>query len=192
MDAFLELLSQYGPAVYAILFGYSALKSGSLPLFAGYAAHTSALNVYLVALATVAGGYLGDELRFAFAKTYGERWLNRANAFGRLFRHAQALATRYGKAYIFMYRYPKGLRTIGAFPVGLTDISWRQFTVLNASSAILWVTILVGGGYVFGATFDALGVGSFTAFTLLLLGLFLIALLRVWRTEKIAKEPNAS
>lgn len=63
MEAIISLISQYGTLVYLLLFGYCALKSGSLPLFGGYAAQAGALDVALVAVATFAGGYLGDELR---------------------------------------------------------------------------------------------------------------------------------
>ena len=183
MDAFLQLLNQYGVIVYAILFGYCALKSGWLPLFAGYAAYTGALDVRLVALVVFAGGYLGDELRFAIAKTYGAAWVERRNRLGKLFQRAKELADRYGSAYIFIYRYPKGLRTIGALPIGLTDIPWRRFTLLNAGSALLWVTILVGAGYSFGATFDSFGVEKLTTFSVLLLIVFLISLYWFWRAE---------
>lgn len=52
MEGVLALIEQYGLLVYLLLFGYCALKSGWLPLFAGYAAHTSALYVGFVALVT--------------------------------------------------------------------------------------------------------------------------------------------
>lgn len=180
MEGMLVLIQQYGLLVYLLLFGYCALKSGWLPLFAGYAAHTGALDVGYVALAAFMGGYLGDELRFALARTYGTTWLEKPNRLGRLFKTASELANRYGTAYIFLYRYPKGLRTIGALPIGLTSISWRRFSLLNACSALLWVIVLVGGGFTFGATFDALGVENLTALSLLFLCVFLVTLYRLW------------
>ncbi|MGY5453498.1 DedA family protein [Agarivorans sp. MS3-6] len=183
VDAFLNLLNQYGTIVYLIVFAYCALKSGWLPLFAGYAAHTGALELGAVAIASFAGGYLGDELRFYLAKTYGAGWLDKPNQFGQLFKRARLLAERYGTAYIFIYRYPKGLRTIGALPLGLTDMPWRKFSLLNASSALIWVLVLVGGGYSFGATFDAMGMQNLTALSVLMLGVFLVILYQLWRTE---------
>ena len=177
-------MDQYGTLVYLLLFGYCALKSGWLPLFAGYAAFAGALDIALVALATFAGGYLGDELRFAVARAYGVGWINTTSSrLSRLFRRAARLAEHHGKAYIFLYRYPKGLRTIGALPIGLTSMPWRQFTCLNAASASLWVSVLVGGGYVFGASFEAFGAGPLTAISVLLLVMFLLALARLWRNS---------
>lgn len=168
-----------------MLFAYCALKSGWLPLFAGYAAHTCALEISIVALSTFFGGYLGDELRFAIAKKYGVRWLEKPTRLGLLFKRASELANRHGTAYMFLYRYPKGLRTIGALPVGLTDITWRRFSVLNFCSALLWVIILVGEGYIFGATFDAFGAENLTAISLLFLCVFLVSLYRIWHKSVV-------
>ena len=185
MQTVLDILNEYGTVIYIILFSYCALKSGWLPLFAGYAAYLGALDVYMVALASFAGGYLGDELRFAVARKYGVSWLERPTRLGRLFQHAKQLADRYGTRYIFIYRYPKGLRTIGSLPIGLTNMAWPKFTIINASSALLWTAILVGCGYGFGSTFEAFGIENMTAVSLLFLAVFLLTLARVWRSDKI-------
>ena len=57
---------------------------------------------------------------------------------------------RYGALHVLIYRYPKGMRTIGAIPVGLGEMPWIMFTCLNPTSAALWTNILVLGGYSFG------------------------------------------
>jgi membrane protein DedA with SNARE-associated domain len=114
----LDLIQQYGLLVYLLLFGYCALKSGWLPLFAGYAAHTGALDVGYVALAAFMGGYLGDELRFALARTYGTTWLEKPNRLGRLFKTASELANRYGTAYIFYIGIQKGFVLLVLYRLG--------------------------------------------------------------------------
>ncbi len=154
MESLLTLIGDYGTAVYIILFLYCALKSGALPLFGGYAAQQGVLDPVLVSVAALAGGYLGDELRFSVARRYGTAWTSTRPRLALWMSRCEVLLERYGVAYIFLYRYPKGLRTIGALPVGMTDISWRRFTVLNAASAIVWATLLVGVGYVFGEVIE--------------------------------------
>lgn len=181
MENVLQLIQQYGIVIYFILFAYCALKSGWLPLFAGYAAHAGALDVWLVVLATFAGGFLGDELRFQVAKQYGVAWLEKPTRLGALFRRASSLAKRHGILYMFLYRYPKGMRTIGALPIGLTEMNRLKFSLFNFLSASLWVTILVGGGYTFGASFEAIGADKLTAFSLLMLLFFLFGLWREWQ-----------
>ena len=186
MQTVLDLLTEYGWMVYLILFCYCALKSGWLPLFAGYAAYAGALEVHYIVLATFLGGYLGDEVRFFAAKKYGVRWIARSGTFSSLFTRAQTLAEQHGTAYIFMYRYPKGLRTIGALPLGLTSLRWGPFTSLNAASAALWTGVMVGGGYFFGERFDAFGIENLTAISILLLGIFLASLYRIWKKSQIS------
>ena len=144
MQTVLALIDDYGTAVYAILFLYCALKSGALPLFGGYAAQQGVLDPVAVGAAALAGGYLGDELRFALARRYGMAWTAGRPRLARWMARARRLLERYGTAYLFLYRYPKGMRTVGALPVGMTDMRWRRFTALNAASALLWATLLVG------------------------------------------------
>ncbi|MGB2075813.1 MAG: hypothetical protein ACPHWY_02405 [Pseudoalteromonas tetraodonis] len=116
MEGVLALIEQYGLLVYLLLFGYCALKSGWLPLFAGYAAHTGALDVGFVALAAFMGGYLGDELRFALARAYGAAWLEKPGRLGRLFKTASELAERHGTAYIFYIVILKDYARLVPFP----------------------------------------------------------------------------
>lgn len=154
MDTVLTLIGDYGTAVYVILFLYCALKSGALPLFGGYAAQQGVLDPVVVSVAALAGGYLGDELRFQVARRYGTDWVSGKPGLAKWMGRSEQLLKRYGVAYIFLYRYPKGMRTIGALPVGLTDMRWRRFTVLNAASAVVWASLLVGVGYAFGEAIE--------------------------------------
>ena len=154
MDSVLELVDEYGTAVYIVLFLYCALKSGALPLLGGYAAQRGVLDPVIVGFAALAGGYLGDELRFQIARHYGASWLTGRPRLEKLMSQCEQLLERYGIAYMFIYRYPKGLRTIGALPVGMTNTSWKHFTVINAASAVTWATLLVGIGYMFGEAIE--------------------------------------
>lgn len=181
LEVILKLINDYGTLVYLLLFGYCALKSGALPLFGGYAAQAGALDLGLVATATFAGGYLGDELRFAVARRYGTGFIERRPRLGPLMSKAKEMLDRYGAAYIFLYRYPKGMRTIGALPVGLTQMNWQKFTVLNGSSALLWTGLLVGAGYFFGSLIDDAVRDGWGAVSVVLLLLFIAASVLAWR-----------
>lgn len=188
MDTLLEMLREYGTWTYLILFAYCALKSGALPLFGGYAAHAGALEIEWVLFVVFSGGYLGDELRFHLARYYNidsfERWPRIQSKL----ETARKLMMRYGSLYIFLYRYPKGMRTIGALPVGLTNIAWVKFTFLNSSSAILWTILLVGGGYVFGNTIEQAVTDNWGFGSVLLLFFFLVVSYFAWRKiEKVGQ-----
>jgi membrane protein DedA with SNARE-associated domain len=184
METILNIISQYGPLSYAILFFYCALKSGSLPLFAGIAAHLSALNVFWVATVVFLGGYLGDELRFYIGRKYGVENLSSRPGYQKAVQNAKLLLGRFGKAYIFLYRYPKGMRTIGALPVALTEMSWPVFTALNFASAVTWTFALVGSGYLFGSALGHIVGDNWGLFSVALLAIFLLISYVAWRSVK--------
>ena len=99
---------------------------------------------------------------------------------------AKILVAKYGWAYIFLYRYPKGMRTIGALPVGLGSMSWARVTVLNAGSAIVWTVCLVMAGFVFGAQIDeAVETGWGFASVVLLAAMLLLSVFAWWRINRI-------
>jgi membrane-associated protein len=175
------LIQKQGPWIYVLLFGYCALKSGALPLFAGFAAQAGALDLLPVVAATFAGGYLGDELRFAVARRYGVRGLTGWPRLKRAFDSAAIMADRYGLLYIFLYRYPKGMRTIGALPVGLGSMRWARFSALNAASAVLWTFVLVGFGYAFGAQVGRAVESGWGTASVVLLAAMVGAIVLLWR-----------
>ena len=185
METVLEIIHDYGFFTYIILFLYCALKSGSLPLFAGVAAHLDALNISVVAVVVFLGGYLGDELRFYLGKKYGVENLSKRPGYQKALVTAKLLLQHYGKAYIFLYRYPKGMRTIGALPVTLTDMKWKTFTVLNALSAITWTFALVGLGYLLGAVLDEFIGDNWGLFSVGLLSLFILMSYIAWRKVRL-------
>lgn len=181
MDDLLNFLNDYGNFIYAFLFAYCLLKSGSLPLVGGYAAQVGVLDWPFVFAAAFFGGYVGDELRFFVARRYGSKFISSRPWLKVKIDVAMKLLDRYGSAYTFIYRYPKGMRTIGALPIGLTQTPWKRFTLLNCASALLWSTIMVGAGYFLGATIESYvqeGWGAFSVFLLLVM-IFAIAVL--WR-----------
>jgi len=181
METLLQLIRDYGTALYVLLFLYCALKSGALPLFGGYAAQQGILDPLWVAGAAFAGGYLGDEARFYLARRYGEGFIDKWPRVSLWVSRAKLLLERYGAAYVFLYRYPKGMRTIGAFPVGLTTIRWQRFTALNAASAFVWVVILVGSGYALGGAIDEAVSNNWGISSVAMLGVFVMLMYVAWR-----------
>ena len=181
MNGLLELIQEYGTWIYLLLFAYCALKSGALPLFAGYAAYAGALELAPVAVATFAGGYLGDEARFALTRRYGDAWATRWPRIQSAIEGARLLVAKYGWAYIFLYRYPKGMRTVGALPIGLGSMSWIKFTCLNAASALLWTFALVAVGFVFGAQIEHAVSEGWGFASVVLLVLMLAGIFYAWR-----------
>lgn len=193
MEALLNLIGDYGLWIYMILFAYCALKSGSLPLFAGYAAQAEALQLAPVAAVTFAGGYLGDEFRFWIARRYGAVSSNKWPQLRSALHSAQAMVDRYGWQYIFLYRYPKGMRTIGALPIGLGSMPWSSFSFLNAASASLWTFVLVGAGFAFGAQIERAVQTEWGFVSTLLLALMVLGIcVGWWRINRLKQRESAT
>ena len=190
MDAVLALVRDHGAAAYLALFAYTAFKSGALPLFAGYAAQAGALDVGLVAAVTFLGGYGGDEARFWLARRFGPGLLNGRPRLRAMAERAGAVMARHGAAYIFLYRYPKGMRTVGALPVGFSGMAWPRFSSLNAASAGLWTLLLVGGGYAFGAGIEVAVARGWGVWSAALLIPFLGAGVLAWRRVSAVAAPR--
>lgn len=174
METILSWIEVNAALVYILLFSYCALKSGALPLFAGILAGNGTLMAEAVLAATFLGGYLGDEIRFALGRRYGPGLGAGRPRLRRMMDRCRLLMDRHGALYIFLYRYPKGMRTIGALPVGMGTMPWSRFTRLNAASAGLWSVLLVGMGSLFGDSIQHLAETRWAAASIALLVLFVI------------------
>ena len=150
-----DLIESLGATIYVALFLYCVYKSGLLPLFAGMAAQQGLLEIGSVWVSVLAGGILADEIRFSLTRRYGFEWAARWPKFYRALKHTRSLMNHYGLAYLIVYRDVLGLRSIGALPVGLSDIKPIKFRWVSAASALTWTNVLVGLGYVLGQSAES-------------------------------------
>lgn len=170
MDSLTALVATHGPWIYALLFAYAAVKSGGLPFFAGYAAQNGALDIGLVIAASLSGTFLGDEVRFAAGRRWGPGLIDRFPKLAPRTRQALQLIERHRAWYVLGYRFAKGLRTVGALPLGMTAMRWMTFSLLNLIASLVWAIVVIGLGYGAGSLLDASWgrAGQLAAFSLLL------------------------
>src|SRR6187431_3378800 len=89
LSSFLDLIRQHGDAAYSIMFAYASSHSLLLALFAGYAAHSGALQLGTLILVCWLGSFAGDAVRFWIGRRYGNRLLG---SYPRLERVVQTVA----------------------------------------------------------------------------------------------------
>lgn len=187
METLLNWISINSTLVYILLFGYCFAKSGAIPLFAGVLVAADVLLIGPVVVATFMGAYLGDELRFYLGRNYGgniqKKW-PRTKSF---IETGKALMEKYGPWYIFLYRYPKGMRTIGAFPVGMSNMPYKLFLLLNVSSALLWGFVLVGAGVFLGTQAQSFGQEYYGVVSLILFLCFILWIRFLFKKHKLHK-----
>ncbi|PAF41354.1 DedA family protein [Helicobacter sp. 11S03491-1] len=130
---------------YLILFFWSILEGELGLIFAGIAAHTGHMNVFLAIFVAGLGGFVGDQIYFyigRFNKGYIQKHLKKQR---RKLALAHLLLQKHGWPIIFIQRYMYGMRTIIPISIGLTRYSALKFALINLISAWVWagVTILL-------------------------------------------------
>ena len=76
--------------------------------------------------------------------------------------------------------------------MGLGNIPWRTFTLLNGASALLWTSILVGVGFAFGAQLENAISAGWSTGSVVLLCLMLAAILIAWKRIDSVNAINGS
>ncbi|MGH8176590.1 MAG: DedA family protein [Steroidobacter sp.] len=160
-----ELVADYHIWVYAILFAIIFCETGlvvtpilpgdSLLFAVGALAavdETGALNVVLVWLLLTAAAILGNETNFRIGRAVGPRafsgkvrWLRKE-----YLDQTAAFYERHGGKTIILSRFVPIIRTFAPFVAGVGAMQRRRFAAYNFSGGILWVTLFVWGGFLFG------------------------------------------
>jgi membrane protein DedA with SNARE-associated domain len=150
LTSFLDLIRQHGDAAYSFMFAYAASHSLLFALFAGYAAHSGALNFGTLIVVCWVGSFAGDAIRFWIGRRFGTRWLGSFPRVERAIQMAVQLASRHHVWMILLHRYPHGIRGVAGFAYGMSPLPWSTFLMLNFVAAGLWACAVVSAGYAFG------------------------------------------
>ena len=152
MDA-AHLFALLGPWAVAIGAG---IEGEMAAITAGVMAHRHILPPAGAWLVIAGGAFLVDEGFFFLGRRYRDRpFVQRMHA-KPAFARAMAFIERYPNAYVFIFRFLYGLRTVSPIAIGLTRIDARRFVLLNALAALIWAGIFVWVGYMFGPAVDRL------------------------------------
>jgi membrane protein DedA with SNARE-associated domain len=150
LTSFLELIRQHGDAAYSLMFAYATSHSLLFALFAGYAAHSGALNFVGLIVVFWIGSFAGDAVRFWIGRRFGIRWLARFPSVERAVSTVARLTDRHYVWMILLHRYPHGIRGVAGFAYGMSRLPVSTFLALNFVAAGLWSCALVSAGYAFG------------------------------------------
>lgn len=159
----IQLVAEYGSLVYGILFTIIFLETGlvitpflpgdSLLFASGAIAAQGSLNVLFVYVILVSAAIIGDNLNYWIGRLIGQKITFSDNA--RILKRRYLLRThafyeKYGTTTIIIARFVPIIRTLTPFVAGLGRMSYRKFLPYDILGGILWVSIFVFGGYLFG------------------------------------------
>ena len=159
----LDLINNYHNYIYIILlvatFTETGLVIASFPpgdaaiFLLGSLAGAGILNIYMLALAIFIGVLIGDSSSFFIGKFLGKRLF--ANPTSKIFRHSILKRTndfyeRHGIRTVFLGRFTPILRSFTPLVAGIGRMPYHIFITFNLLAIFLWVTILIGAGFLFG------------------------------------------
>lgn len=142
-----SLLRSYG---YLTVFLGTALEGETILILAGFASHRGYLELFWVILFAFLGSLSGDQTFFFIGRRKGRTFLKRHPLWNARIVRAEELIDRYQMPVILGFRFLYGLRTAVPFAIGLSQISFRKFFLLNAAGALLWAAVVGTAGYLFG------------------------------------------
>lgn len=158
-----NIAAQYGPWLYGLLFlvifaetglvVFPFLPGDSILFIAGTVVATANDNVHLLVGLLIVAAILGDSLNYAVGHYIGpkvydkpdSRWFKQEHL-----RRTQAFYDKYGGVTIIIGRFVPIIRTFAPFLAGVAGMKYRRFLSYNVIGAVLWISLLVYAGYLFG------------------------------------------
>jgi membrane-associated protein len=154
---------QYGPWIYALLFAVIFAETGlvvfpflpgdSILFIAGTIVATAGLSVHLLVALLIVAAILGDSVNYAVGHYIGPRIYDKPDS--RWFKQAhlaktQAFYNKFGGVTIIIGRFIPIIRTFAPFLAGVAGMTYRRFLSYNVIGGVLWISLLVYAGYLFG------------------------------------------
>lgn len=140
-------LTAYG---YPVVLVGTFLEGETMLVLSGVAAHLGYLSLQWVIIWGFVGTITSDQLYFFLGRRYGKTLLARRPAWQPATERILRRLKRHQNLLILSFRFLYGLRTVTPFAIGISDISWLRYTLLNAISAAIWATAVGLAGYSVG------------------------------------------
>jgi membrane-associated protein len=157
-----ELIQNYGLWTYAILFVIIFCETGlvvtpflpgdSLLFAVGAFAGKGDLNPWIAMGLLIAAAVLGDTVNYWIGFLFGPKL---AAKYPRLIKKkhlekTHAFYEKYGPETIILCRFVPIVRTFAPFVAGFGTMTYRKFIAYNILGGVIWVALLMWGGYWFG------------------------------------------
>jgi membrane-associated protein len=167
------------------------LPGDSLLFAVGAFAALGSFNVFwLFGILTVAA-IIGDSVNYAIGNMLGEKILLKSNF--RFIKREHLEEThefyeKYGGKTIILARFIPIIRTFAPFVAGIGKMNYRYFFIYNVAGALLWVSIFVFGGYLFG-NMPVIKENFFVVILAIIVLSVLPAVIEYWKHRKMSRRP---
>jgi membrane protein DedA with SNARE-associated domain len=141
-------IAQYGYLALAI---GCLLEGETMLLLAGFAVHQGLMQWPWAVAVGAAAGCTGDGLLFALGRSQSQRVFARWPMLAERVRpRLDRWIERHAGLTVVGVRFAYGLRIAGPLALGTSSLPTLRFVLFNALGALLWATIFVSLGSVFG------------------------------------------
>ena len=154
--------SQYGTLIYGLLFLVVFMETGfvvtpflpgdSLLFASGALGAVNYLNIWGLYAIFLSAAILGDTLNYWVGHYVGPKISKAEGRFIKkeYFVKAQKFYEKHGNIAIVLARFIPILRTFAPFVAGVAQMSYFHFILYNIIGGVLWVSIFLWGGFIFG------------------------------------------
>jgi membrane-associated protein len=164
IDKYLDLIIQrYGLLTYVLLFIVVFCETGlvvtpflpgdSLLFAVGAFAARGSLELVVALMVLAAAAILGDTVNYWIGAVVGPKVFHKENVRFLNRKHldrTHEFYERYGGKTIVIARFVPIVRTFAPFVAGIGKMTYGRFLSYNVFGGLLWVLLLVLGGYYFG------------------------------------------
>ena len=152
MDELQGLFREYG--LWVVFFG-TMIEGDLTLLLAGVLARSGLFTFQDALLVGTSGGVAGDLIGYLLGRLFRSR-ARTLRFYIRAKPRIERLMRRFGGFTLFIVKYTYGLRTAMSVFCGLAHFGAHRFAPLTLLSCVVWVVLLVGGGYFFTGTIERL------------------------------------
>jgi membrane-associated protein len=164
-DHLVDLLTNYGIWIYAILFLVIFAETGfvvtpflpgdSLLFAAGALAaidSSGTLNAMVLSLLLSFAAVAGNTANYSIGRAIGSHAFSGRYRFIKVdyLRRTEAFFVRHGAMTIVLSRFAPIFRTFAPFVAGVGRMPYLRFQAYNFAGGVAWVFIFIWGGYLFG------------------------------------------
>lgn len=164
MDVHLvEIVNNYGPLTYAILFGIIFAETGlvitpflpgdSLLFASGAIAAIGSLNVWFIITILCIAAILGDTVNYLIGHFFGRKIVDNPNIPFINQEHidkTEQFYKKHGGKTIILARFVPIVRTFAPFVAGVGQMDYSKFISYNIIGGIIWVVLFTMLGFFFG------------------------------------------
>ena len=149
IGSFFETL--IGPGFF--IYGEFIFLAGSILAGAGF------LNIWIVSLACILGGIIGDSASFFIGRVYGKKLINsfihKRNRFfnEKNYNKGRKFFDRYGVKSVFLARFLGPLSWVTPFIAGIAGVKYKKFLKYNIPGVALGIGQFLIVGYLFGFSY---------------------------------------